>query len=98
MVIHTASSEEQDRSITSTIARHFVMEKGKFQLIHADRILGRVFAVPDEIDYNTNIIKSILVVKDMDQWSSLFFDYEEYSKTNDVKEYDEDIFAWEEIE
>jgi hypothetical protein len=34
----------------------------------------------------------------MDQWSYLFFDYEEYSKTNDKKENDEDIIPWDEIE
>lgn len=98
MVIHSTSSEEQKRSITSSIVRHFVMEKGKFQLIQADRILGTVFAVPDEIDYNTNIIESILVVKDMDQWSNLFFDYEEYTRTSSEKDYDENFFTWDEIE
>ena len=74
------------------------MEKDKFQLIPADRILGMVFAVPDEIDYKTNIIDSILVVKNMDQWSTLFFDYEEYSKNVSNREFEADVFSWDEIE
>ena len=98
MVVHSASSEEQQRDITSSIVRHFVMEKNKFQLIPADRISGTVFAVPDEIDYNTNIIESILVVKDMEQWSTLFFDYEEYSKNVNSSEFDDNVFSWDEIE
>ena len=98
MVVHSASSEEQQRNTTSSIVRHFVVEKNKFQLIPADRISGTVFAVPDEIDYNTNIIESILVVKDMEQWSTLFFDYEEYSKNVNNRGFDANVFSWDEIE